>query len=52
MLENQRKLSPGHSTSFLIEDILFRSKNNRPNPEVYYLNICKKLFMHINISNT
>ncbi|XP_025411811.1 brain-specific homeobox protein homolog [Sipha flava] len=34
MLENQRKLSPGHSTSFLIEDILFRSKNNRPNPEV------------------
>lgn len=33
MPENQRKSSPGHSTSFLIEDILFRSKNNRPNSE-------------------
>ncbi|XP_050440608.1 brain-specific homeobox protein homolog [Adelges cooleyi] len=33
MPENQRKSSPGHSTSFLIEDILFRSKNNRSNPE-------------------
>ncbi|XP_050535934.1 brain-specific homeobox protein homolog isoform X2 [Daktulosphaira vitifoliae] len=41
MPENQKKSSPGHSTSFLIEDILFRTKNSRPNPEMYSLDRIK-----------
>ncbi|VVC31622.1 Homeobox domain, metazoa,Homeobox domain,Homeobox domain-like,Homeobox, conserved site [Cinara cedri] len=38
MPDNQRISPPEHSRSFLIEDILFRSKNNRPNAQFQVTN--------------